>query len=101
MGNQDLPQKLQPLKLLKNLAGLLKRREGLSLIAIVALIVIMSVMGGVFSHIMGRWKLSAPATINSSKALYLAETAVMFALQDAKYRFYGGSFNYEIGRAHV
>jgi len=82
------------LKLLKNFAGLLKRREGLSLIAIVALIVIMSVMGGVFSHIMGRWKLSAPATMNSSKALYLAETAVMFALQDAKYRFYGGSFNY-------
>ncbi len=82
------------MKFLRNFTGVLKRNEGLSLIAIVALIVIMAVMGGVFSHIMGRWTLSAPATINSSKALCLAETAVMFALQDARYRFYGGSFNH-------
>jgi hypothetical protein len=33
-------------------------------------------------------------SINSTKAFYLAETAAMFALQDAKYRFYGGSFNF-------
>jgi hypothetical protein len=54
----------------------------------------MSVMGGVFSSVMGRWKISAPTNINSSKAIYLAESAAMFALQDARYRFYGGSFNY-------
>ncbi|MGR3175245.1 MAG: hypothetical protein ACUZ8N_11705 [Candidatus Scalindua sp.] len=75
-------------KSLKRFTEILKRNEGLSLIAIVALMVIMAVMGGVFSQIMGRWKLSAPATINSTRAYYLAETAAMFALQDAKYRFF-------------
>ncbi|MCP4272211.1 MAG: hypothetical protein GY781_09625 [Gammaproteobacteria bacterium] len=48
----------------------------------------MSIMGGVFTSIMGGWKLSAPLTINSNKAYYLAETAAMFALQDAKHRFF-------------
>jgi hypothetical protein len=81
-------------KSLKKLAKFLHRSEGVSLIAIIALMVIMSVMGGVFSSVMGRWKISAPTNINSSKAIYLAETAAMFALQDARYRFYGGSFNY-------
>ncbi len=81
-------------KSLKKLAGTLNRNEGVSLIAIIALLVIMSVMGGVFSSVMGSWKISAPTNINSSKAGYLAETAAMYALQDARYRFYGGSFNY-------
>ena len=81
-------------KSLKRFTEILKRNEGLSLIAIIALMVIMAVMGGVFSQIMGRWTLSAPATINSTRAYYLAETAAMFALQDARYRFYGGSFNF-------
>lgn len=81
-------------KSLKKLAGTLNRNEGVSLIAIITLLVIMSVMGGVFSSVMGRWKVSAPTNINSSKAGYLAETAAMFALQDARYRFYGGSFNH-------
>lgn len=81
------------IKSLKSFAEKLNRNDGVSLIAIIAMLVIMSVMGGVFSSVMGRWKLSAPTNINSSKALYLAETAAMFALQDARYRFYGGSFN--------
>ncbi|MBC8550122.1 MAG: hypothetical protein H8D23_10755 [Candidatus Brocadiales bacterium] len=75
-------------KSLKKLAGMLNRNDGVSLIAIMTMLVIMSVMGGVFSSVMGRWKISAPTNINSSKALYLAETAAMFALQDAKYRFF-------------
>ncbi|MBT6564048.1 MAG: hypothetical protein HON76_16145 [Candidatus Scalindua sp.] len=66
----------------------LSRSEGISLTPIIVVMVIMSVMGGVFASIMGSWKISAPATINSTKAYYLAETAAMFALQDAKYRFY-------------
>ena len=82
------------IKSLKKLAEMLNRSEGASLIAIIAMLVIMSVMGGVFSSVMGRWKISAPTNINSSKAIYLAETAAMFALQDARYRFYGGSFNF-------
>jgi hypothetical protein len=75
-------------KYLKKLTEKLNGNDGVSLIAIMTMLVIMSVMGGVFSSVMGRWKLSAPANINSSKALYLAETAVMFALQDAQNRFF-------------
>jgi len=75
-------------KYLKKLAGMLNRNDGVSLIAIMTMLVIMSVMGGVFSSVMGRWKISAPTNINSSKALYLAETATMFAIQDAKNRFF-------------
>ena len=75
-------------KYLKKLAGKLNRNEGVSLIAIMTMLVIMSVMGGVFSSVMGKWKISSPANINSNKSLYLAETATMFALQDAKNRFF-------------
>jgi hypothetical protein len=75
-------------KSFKKLSEKLNRNDGISLIAIMTMLVIMSVMGGVFSSVMGRWKISAPTNINSSKALYLAETAAMFALQDAKYRFF-------------
>jgi len=81
-------------KSLKKFTEILNKNEGVSLVAIMALLVIMSVMGGVFSSVMGRWKISAPTNMNSSKAIYLAEAAAMFALQDARYRFYGGSFNY-------
>jgi hypothetical protein len=75
-------------KSLIKLTETLNKNEGASFIAIIAMLVIMSVMGGVFSSVMGRWKISAPTTINSNKAFYLAETAAMFALQDAKYRFF-------------
>lgn len=85
---------IMTIKSLKRFTKILNKTEGVSLMAIIILMVIMAVMGGVFSTIMGRWKLSAPSTINSNKAFYLAETAAMFALQDARYRFYGGSFNY-------
>ncbi len=75
-------------KSLKKLAGILSRNEGISIIPIIALIVIMSVMGGVFTSIMGNWKMSAPTTLYSHKAFFLAETAAMTAIQDTQYRFY-------------
>jgi hypothetical protein len=75
-------------KSLKKFTELLNRSEGLSIIPIIAIMVIMSVMGVVFTSIMGGWKISAPMTINSSKAYNLAETAAMFALQDASNRFF-------------
>ncbi len=82
-------------KSLKRIAEYINRDEGISLTPIIVIMVLMSVMGGVFTSIMGGWKVSAPLTINSNKAFYLAETAAMFALQEAKYKFfYGGSFNY-------
>ncbi len=81
-------------KSFKKIADILNKDDGISILAIVVLMVIMSVMGTVFTSIMGGWKVSAPITINSTKAEYLAETAAMCALQDAQYRFYGGSFNF-------
>jgi len=75
-------------KSLKKFAELLNRSEGISIAPIIVIMVIMSVMGGVFTSIMGSWKVSAPLTVNSNKAFFLAETAAMFALQDAQYRFY-------------
>ncbi len=75
-------------KIFKKLTWMLSRNEGISLTPIIAVMVIMSVMGGVFTSIMGDWKVSSPVTINSSKAYYLAESAAMFALQDAQYRFF-------------
>ncbi|MBC8555961.1 MAG: hypothetical protein H8D23_40630, partial [Candidatus Brocadiales bacterium] len=75
-------------KPLKKLGRILNRNEGIALTPIIIIMVLMSVMGGVFTSIMGGWKTSAPLTINSNKAYYLAETATMFALQDAKKRFF-------------
>ena len=72
----------------------LNRSEGLSIIPIIVIMVIMSVMGGVFKSIIDNWKISAPMTINSKKAYYLAETAATFAIREAKNRFYSGSFNF-------
>ena len=80
-------------KSFKKVSETLNRNDGVSLIAIIAMLVIMSVMGGVFSSIMGRWKISAPTTMNSNKAFYQAETAAMFALQDASYRFFSKDKN--------
>lgn len=71
----------------------LRRREGISLMALIAVMVMMAVTGSIFGTFMGRWKVSAPMNINSLKAFYLSETALMFALQDAKYRFFAGSPN--------
>ncbi len=76
------------IKLLKRATGLLNRNEGSSLIAVIAFMIAMAVMGGVFSSIMGKWKLSSPSVVDSNRAFYLAETAAMFALQDASNRFF-------------
>lgn len=81
-------EKMVTTKPLKKFAELLSRNAGISLTPIIIMMVIMSVMGGVFTSIMGGWKVSAPMTINSHKALFQAEAAAMFALQDAKYRFF-------------
>lgn len=75
-------------KSLKKITQILNRNEGFSIVAIIALMIVMAVMGGVFSSMMGRWQLSSPAVIHSSRAHYLAETAAMFALQDASNRFF-------------
>ena len=73
-------------KSLKKFTVLLNRNEGIAILPIIVVMVLMSIMGGIFSHTMGLWKRSAPATINSMKAYRLAETAAMFALQDASYQ---------------
>jgi len=85
---------IMTIKLLKKFTELLNRNEGGSIVPIIIIMVTMALIGGVFTSIMGNWKISAPLTINSNKAYYLAETAAIFALRDAAYRFYGGSFNY-------
>ncbi len=78
---------------LKKFTELLNRREGISIITFLVFLVIMSVMSWFIISIGNDWEISAPITINSTKSFNQAETAPMFALQDAKYRFYGGSFN--------
>ena len=77
---------------LKKLIEKLNRSDGVSIMAVVVLMLIMTVMGGVFTSIMGGWKISAPMAINSNKAFYLAETASVFALQNAEDRFFGPKF---------
>ncbi len=88
-------------KSLKKFTELLHRNEGISLTPIIVIMVLMSIMGGVFTSIMGGWKVSAPLTVNSNKAFFQAETAAMFALQDAQYRFYskdaGGNSLFNFG----
>ena len=86
-------KRIMTTKSLKEFTELLNRSEGLSIIPIIAIMVIMSVMGVVFTSIMGGWKISAPMTINSTKAYNLAETAAMFALQDASIRFFSKDVN--------
>ena len=64
------------IKMTKNsdsLAKLLRRREGMSLIAVIVILAILVAVGGVYSSLMSRWQTSAPITLNSSKAFYLAE----------------------------
>ena len=81
------PAKFMTIKSFKNFTGILNKNEGVSIIALVVLMVVMSVMGTVFTSIMGRWKISAPTTLNSNKSFNLAETAALFALQEAQYGF--------------
>jgi hypothetical protein len=79
---------IMTIKSLKKFTVLFNRNEGGSLIPIVMIMVVMALMGGVFTSIMGVWKQSAPVTINSKRASYLAETAATYALKDASYRFF-------------
>ncbi|MHC4269233.1 MAG: hypothetical protein ACYSWS_05890 [Planctomycetota bacterium] len=86
---------------LKKFIGKLNRSDGVSIMAIVVLMLIMTIMGGVFTSVMGRWKNSAPLTANSNRALELANTAAAFALQEASFKFYSkdasGNFNFNLG----
>ncbi len=81
-------------KSLKKLTEMLSKNEGISIAPIIVIMVIMSIMGGVFTSIMGGWKVSAPLTVNTNKAFYQAEMAAMFALEDAQFRFTEGTFDY-------
>jgi hypothetical protein len=75
-------------KSLKKFTVLLNRNEGIAIVPIIVIMILMSIMGGIFTHTMGVWKISAPLTINGEKAYYLAEVAAKRALQDANYRFF-------------
>ena len=79
---------LMTIKSLKKFTVLLNRNEGIAIVPIIVIMILMSIMGGIFTHTMGVWKLSAPLTINGNKAYYLAEVAAKHALQDANYRFF-------------
>ena len=55
------------------LVKLIHKREGMSLIALIAILAILVAVGAGYSSLMSRWQTSAPITLNSSKAFYLAE----------------------------
>ena len=78
---------------LKKLIEKLNKSDGVSIMAIVVLMLIMTIMGGVFTSVMGRWKISAPLTMHSNSALQLANTAAAFALQEASFKFYNKDAN--------
>lgn len=65
------------------LLKLLRRKEGVSLLALIAILAIMGTVGGVYSSIMGRWQISTPMTMKSVDALYLAEMAAQLGLDAA------------------
>ncbi len=60
------------------------KSDGVAIMALVVLLVMMTIMGGAFASIMGGWKTSAPYAINSNRAAQLANSAAVFALQNAK-----------------
>ncbi len=69
---------------LKRFIEKLNRSDGVAIMAIVALMLMMTILGGVFASIMGGWQVSAPYAINSNRASQLANSAATFALQEAK-----------------
>ncbi|MHC4454048.1 MAG: hypothetical protein ACYSWS_05075 [Planctomycetota bacterium] len=79
--------------LIKKIIGDLKRDDGFSVMAIVVLMLIMTIMGGVFTSVMSTWKVSSAMTVNSERALQLANTAAAFALQEASSKFYSKDTN--------
>ncbi len=70
-------------KWLKGFVSGLNRSEGMALMAVVALMLMMIIMGGAFTSIMGDWKISSPMAIHSNRATQLANSAASFALQEA------------------
>ncbi len=70
-------------KWLKGFFSGLNRSEGMAIMAVVALMLMMIIMGGAFTSIMGDWKISSPMAIHSNRASQLANSAASFALQEA------------------
>ncbi len=70
-------------KWLHKIIGELNRNDGAAILAIVALVLMMTVMGGVFASIMSGWKTSAPNTVNSVRAAQMANSAATYAIQRA------------------
>ncbi len=70
-------------KWLKGFVSGLNRSEGMAIMAVVALMLMMIIMGGAFTSIMGDWKISSPMAIHSNRASQLANSAASFALQEA------------------
>ncbi len=71
-------------KWLKGFVSRVNKSDGIVIMAVVALMLMMVIMGGAFSSIMGDWKISSPMAIHSSRATQLANSAASFALQEAK-----------------
>ncbi len=69
---------------LKRFIEKLNRSDGVAIMTIVALMLMMTILGGVFASIMGGWQVSAPYAVNSNRAAQLANSAATFALQEAK-----------------
>ncbi len=71
-------------KWFKKFIGKLNRNDGMSIVFIVAIMLMMTIMGGAFTSIMGVWKQSSSYAINSARAYQLANSAATYALQDTK-----------------
>ncbi len=61
----------------------LNRSDGTAIVAFVAMLMVMTIMGGAFTSIIGGWRMSAPYEIKSNRAAQLASSAATFALQEA------------------
>ncbi len=70
----------------------LNRSDGTAIMAFIAMIMVMTIMGGAFASIVGGWRMSAPYERNSNRASQLASSAATFALQEAKNDI--GTLNY-------
>ncbi len=68
---------------LKKIISGLNRSDGMVIMAVIALMLMMIIMGGVFSSIMSDWKVSSPMAIHSNRATQLANSAASYALQEA------------------
>ncbi len=62
----------------------LNRSDGSAIIAFIAMMLVMTIMGGAFASIIGGWRMSSPYEINSNRAAQLANSAATFALQEAQ-----------------